>query len=159
MVIKKTSRIFALTFKNKVMESHTIEISNQERFLFGGKATLTLKSLKTGSHYTYKIRSNKEKTVFFVSLLNGPNNESDYMYMGTIFDKKNFKLTTKSKLSNEAISYKAFKYYFTNLINKQLEKIEENIAAYHNGHCCACGRTLTTPESITLGIGPICAAK
>jgi len=92
--------------------THTLQIKDQETFLFGGKATLTLKSLKTGSHFTYKIRSNKEKTVFFVSLLNGPNNESDYMYMGTIFDKKNFKLTKKSKVSKEALSYKAFFYYF-----------------------------------------------
>ena len=77
------------------MESHTIDIKNQEQFLFGGKAILTLKSLESGNYYTYKIHSNKEKTVFFVSVLSGQNNESDYMYIGTIFDKKNFKLTKK----------------------------------------------------------------
>ena len=141
------------------METHTIDISNQEKFLFGGKATLTLKSLKTGAHYTYKINTNEKKTVFFVSVLNGSNNESDYMYVGTIFDKKNFRLTKASKVSNNAISYKAFMFYFTNLINKQLDKIQENINAYHNGHCCACGRTLTTPESIESGIGPVCAGR
>lgn len=139
--------------------THTLKIEDQETFLFGGKATLTLKSLKTGNHYTYKIRSNKEKTVFFVSLLNGPNNDSDYMYMGTIFDKKNFKLTSKSKVSKEAKSYKAFFYYFYNLVTKHFEKIEGQINAYHNGHCCVCGRTLTTPESIEHGIGPVCAGR
>ena len=28
---------------------------------------------------------------------------------------------------------------------------------YHKGHCCVCGKTLTTPESIKNGIGPFCA--
>ena len=27
----------------------------------------------------------------------------------------------------------------------------------HIGKCCKCGRPLTDPESIKLGVGPICA--
>jgi hypothetical protein len=33
------------------------------------------------------------------------------------------------------------------------------LAVYHEGRCGACGRRLTTPESISSGLGPVCAGR
>ena len=38
-------------------------------------------------------------------------------------------------------------------------RIPEHLEIFHEGRCCACGRKLTTPESILSGIGPECAKK
>jgi hypothetical protein len=34
--------------------------------------------------------------------------------------------------------------------------LPEGYKIQHEGKCCRCGRTLTTPESIERGIGPEC---
>jgi len=132
-----------------------LEIENQTNYLFGGKAVLTLKSLKTNKHFTFKIKSNKNKSVFFVMLLNGPSNTNNYIYLGTIFNRNEFRLTKKSKINKYALSYRAFNYYFKNLISQNYNKLKD-IEVFHNNRCSVCGRLLTTPESIKIGIGPIC---
>ena len=39
------------------------------RFMFGGNATFTIRSEKTSTRYTYKIRQQNEGAPFFVSVL------------------------------------------------------------------------------------------
>ena len=39
-----------------------------------------------------------------------------------------------------------------------IDDVPDNLRVYHEGKCCRCGRTLTTPESIKKGIGPECEA-
>lgn len=135
------------------------ELKNTDikKFLFAGNATLTIESSATGKHYTYKVKKHKEADIYFVSLLNGPSNESDYAYVGIIKnDKKVFTLTAKSRYTKDATSVKAFTYFF-NLVkgNKSLNKLK----VYHSGSCGRCGRKLTTPESIKRGLGPFCAKQ
>jgi hypothetical protein len=120
---------------------------------------MTLESKKTGRWFTYKIKKAKkddDNSPYFVSLLTGQNNDSAYSYMGTIFNNNGvltFKLTGKSNVSENAISYKAFNFFF-NLLNKN--KTHDDINFYHNGYCCMCGKNLTTAESLKSGLGPIC---
>ena len=134
-----------------------VKFENIERvkeFAFAGKATVTLESAVTGKHFTYKINKNKtDETMFFVSLLTGSDNENSFSYLGTIFNKKDFRLTKKSKITNTADSFKAFDFFF-----KCLDKnfIHTSLNVYHSGKCGRCGRKLTTPESINRGIGPEC---
>lgn len=136
-------------------------VENIKLFIIGGKAVLTLESKNTGRWFTYRIRMAKkddEKSPFFVSLLTGNNNESSYTYLGTIFkkeDKLDFKLTKKSTISEDALSYKAFNFFINQLMSG---KIHENLGVYHRGICSVCGKTLTQPESLKNGIGPFCMA-
>ncbi len=61
-------------------------------FLSGGNAKFTIQSKKTGTHFTFKVsqgwerQSNKRDTTtpFFVSVLSGPDNEADFMFIGFI---------------------------------------------------------------------------
>ena len=56
-----------------------------KRFLTGGKAFLTLTSRKSGVSYTYKVSGCKDnKDLYFVSVLNGPDNWENYLYIGVL---------------------------------------------------------------------------
>lgn len=135
-------------------------IKDIKNFIFGGNATITLESVKSNKHFTFKVRIAKkddDNSPFFVSLLTGADNYSNYSYIGIITsDKKSFKITQKSKVKSDTISFKAFNYFFTQLMKN---KINPDLKIYHSGTCGRCGRKLTDPESIKRGLGPYCATK
>ena len=59
-------------------------------FMLAGNATITATSERTGTRYTYRIRQATDAAgdptgPYFVSVLFGPCNESDYRYIGLIF--------------------------------------------------------------------------
>ena len=140
--------------------SDKVKFQNVEdisKFLFAGHAILTIESAKTGNHFTFSIKTSKKddpKACYFVSVLTGPNNDANYTYLGTIFNKREFKLTAKSKITADALSYKSFSFLLNNVSSG---KLHEDLNVYHFGTCGRCGRTLTTPESIIRGLGPECA--
>jgi hypothetical protein len=127
------------------------------RFMFGGNATFTLRSEKTGTRYTYKIRQQNEDAPFFVSVLRGSNNERDYQYIGCIFGEDRGTLKAGAKGMPSVPSFKALSWTLAQLCAHA--RIPEQLSIFHEGRCCACGRKLTTPESILSGIGPECAKK
>jgi hypothetical protein len=128
-------------------------------FILGGKAFVTLVSQTSGNRYTYKIteadkRNPNDAPVYFVSLLNGPDNWSNYAYIGMI--KNNlFAWTGKSKVSQEAPSFIGFDFCFKTLVAGNMRGFE----VWHEGKCGRCGRKLTVPESIACGFGPECIGK
>ena len=126
-------------------------------FTFAGNCTITIESGNTGKWFTFKIKHADKKnptSPYFVSLLTGPQNTTDFKYIGVIFDRNTFKLSQKSKMSLDSIPFKAFDYFFKHLIKGY---IPENLFVYHSGTCGCCGRKLTTPESISRGLGPVCS--
>jgi Family of unknown function (DUF6011) len=134
-------------------------IEEAKAYALAGNATMTLESLKSGAHFTYKVKQATDKEtgeptpgVYFVSLLNGQDNESDYMYLGMIRQGR-FGLTKASRAGQEAASVKAFSFFFGS------RELHPELVVRHCGKCGHCGRTLTVPSSIELGIGPDCAAK
>lgn len=127
------------------------------RFMFAGNATFTLRSAKTGTRYTYKIRQKDETSPFFASILSGPSNETDYEYLGFIPKDTRDRLVAGAKGKPGAPSFKALAWTIDRLA--KTARIPEELEVYHEGRCCACGRKLTTPASILSGIGPECAKK
>lgn len=129
-------------------------------YALAGHATLTLASQKTGARYTFKISQAKDhetgkvKPMWFVALLAGPDNESDYQYMGTLNGE--FKLTGKSRFTDESTPVRAFQYFWRHV---SADQMAPDLEVRHEGSCGCCGRKLTVPESIDSGIGPVCAAK
>jgi len=121
-------------------------------FLQAGKAIITIKSLKTETRFTYRIRESKDGRVFFVGLLTGADNESTYSYIGIIRDGL-FRWTSKSKISADAPGVKAFAWTYYQLSKAALP---DTVEVWHNGRCGRCGKTLTVPESIQSGYGPEC---
>lgn len=121
-----------------------------KQFLLAGRAHATLVSQKTGVRYTFRVRKAKEGDVFFVSVLNGPT----YLYLGMIDTAGKFKLTRKSQFTAENPEYKAFDFMWRNLT---FGFISSTMEFWHEGRCGRCGKRLTVPGSIDLGIGPDCA--
>lgn len=135
-------------------------------FLFSGKATFTIRSLKTLTRFTYKI-SEPPKTTgkslgpvgFFVSVLTGPDNSNDFTYLGNIYkESRNYSHGRKSRIGFDAPSATAFEWFYNcGILTGRL--LEDKCEIWHEGRCGRCNYKLTVPESIESGIGPECAKK
>ena len=131
------------------MSEHKIEDFAQ--FVKAGKALFTIENEATGGRFTFKVKKHEDKELYFVSVLNGPDNYSNYRYVGTIFGNE-FRHTKKS-IDKNAPAFKAFDWF-----NRRLNEgvLPEGVNVYHEGKCGRCGRKLTVPESIKSGYGPEC---
>jgi len=125
------------------------------RYMKAGRGKVTISNEETGNRYTFKFSNIENGKMTFVKLLTGANNESDYTYVGVLTDN-GIKLTSASKVTAEAPSYRAFNWVIRHL--STLDKYPQ-VKVYHEGVCGRCGRTLTTPESIKSGIGPECGKR
>lgn len=134
------------------------------RFALAGHATVTLTSKKTDARYTFKITEpkNGSDTRRFVSVLTGPDNTSDYTYLGCLEDcdhSPRFRLTQKSRMTGDSGPVRAVAFFCTRVLDHPEAPLPCDLEIRHEGRCGKCGRALTVPESIDRGIGPECAAK
>ena len=90
-----------------------------------------------------------------MKLLNGPDNYENYVFLGTIFPD-GFRHGRKSNITESAPSSKAFSWFYGLLAEG---RVSEHIEVWHEGKCGRCGRKLTVPESISIGMGPECSAR
>lgn len=125
-------------------------------FALAGNATLTLKSKKTGTRFTYRVRQPDEDKPHFVGLLSGPDNEASYTFLGTIFSSGEYRHGARSTLQHDAPSARAFSWFWDAMSHNVLP---EQLEVWHEGRCGRCGRKLTVPESIANGLGPECAKR
>jgi hypothetical protein len=131
--------------------------TDPKQYVMGGNATFTLESLKTGTHFTFRVRKPEDKAVAFVQLLAGPENTADYNYLGYIKTRSGEYRHggKKTNISTDAPSAKGFDWFW-----KHIDHLPADAVKFHpSGKCCRCGRKLTTPESVERGIGPECAGK
>ena len=124
-------------------------------YIEGGNATVTLRDIEEDIGYTYKIKQVRgEDEKFFIAFLKGPDNESDFTYIGMMVDGW-FRATRSSKLSIDSLPSKLFIQLLDGLHEGQLPV---SLEVWHEGKCARCGRKLTVPESIESGFGPECAS-
>lgn len=129
-------------------------------FALAGNATFTLRSAKTGTRYTFKMRKVDDAERWFVMVLTGPDNEGDYTYMGMVDGGVHgfmFKLTRASKMAEGSPPIAAMRFFAQQVLTQR--RLPEGLEVYHEDRCGRCGRTLTVPESIERGIGPECATR
>lgn len=161
--------------KGEIMQGLIQDPRTAFNFILAGRAIVTFQSEKTNARYTYKVRLAPKKdknshTTYFVDLLTGPNNEEDYSLIGIIItdvmdgsgkfipNPPNFFLTKKAKeagMTDATPSVRAMKWVLGHLP----EQMPPQCLIFHAGHCGRCGRLLTVPESIGMGLGPECATK
>lgn len=132
-----------------------VDIDQITRFVEAGNATVTLNSMKTGKHYTYKIKKiSDNSTIYYVNLLTNGDNSGRYTYIGTYNSvSKLFRITSKSKMTYNSTPVKAFMYFCKGLYRREIMK---DLEVLHDNKCGRCNRKLTTPESIKYGFGPEC---
>lgn len=131
---------------------HKLGTDQAKRFVFGGNSIFTIRSKKTGNRFTFRVKKSKNpyKDVFWVSLLNGSDNVSDYKYIGAFSDKYYAKNNLK------ALSTSAIRWFLEGLDKgRDLGDLE----IFHAGRCGRCARLLTVPESVESGFGPECVTK
>jgi hypothetical protein len=135
-------------------------------FIFAGNARFTLRSLKTGMRYTYRIDVNKkdlkdpakkDDPAYFVSLLRGADNERDYKYIGCMHGTKFF-ITSASRLPHTSPSVQGLLWFLDAMSNTR-NVLGKTLEFWHDGRCACCGRVLTVPESVASGWGPECAKR
>lgn len=125
------------------------------RFVLAGNAYFTLRSVKTGTRYTFRVSKKRDGDVHFVSAMYGSDNTTDYAYLGVI-KNGHFSLTSKSRFTNDSPQAKAFVWSWAQLVG-DVRTLPDVLEFWHEGRCGRCARLLTVPESIANGIGPECA--
>lgn len=132
-----------------------------QQFILAGHSIFTIEE-PTGLHHTYLVQyveaNGNFPASYLVKFLSGPDNMSDYTYLGKLDDFYGVVMTTaKSKHYEGTRKLK--------LLNRVLCRIWGNEGAvieaagykvHHEGKCGRCGRTLTVPSSVESGFGPEC---
>ena len=134
-----------------------------KNFFTAGRAVFTIQ-LPNGEHYTYRIKKSKATdkyaATFFIGLLTGPDNTSDYTYLGIMGEDGSVKLTGKSKYSDNSFPVRLLRRTLAVVFTDQQHLMtEKGYVLHHEGRCGRCGRALTVPRSVELGIGPECEGK
>jgi hypothetical protein len=98
---------------------------------------------------------------YFAKVLVGPNNtdEGCYRYLGRVEFGRDIglRLTSGSKYDANSKEFLCLDWTFR-LISSGRET-PQDVKVEHCGYCARCGLVLTTPESIRIGIGPVCLKK
>lgn len=152
-----------------------------KEFVLAGKAIFTAHNELTDRRYTFKVNAKDpleskvrelmvEKGItkeaaeaeigptFFVNLLTGPENTSDYTYMGMLDAATgSVRLTKSSKFREDSQPVVAARWTLRQIWTQAT--LQPHVTIQHAGRCCRCGRLLTTPDSIEQGIGPECLKK
>lgn len=133
----------------------SIEKPTIDRYIKGGNSTFTVVSKTTGGRFTFRVQAardanrNKTPNLWFVKARIG----ASQVYLGVLrgpgFD---FTHGVRSEISRDEPIARAFRWFAKNLTSDQVEFLP-------SGKCCVCGRALTDPTSISLGVGPECAAR
>jgi hypothetical protein len=146
---------------------------SDQSIIFNGTYTVT--NTETGEYRTFKIKTQKPDAKFapgkrIVSLLNGPNNESDYLGFGFVNQDK-VSVWSKKRGNGKMSSFDHFAYLLPkaafSLIGSDGQEVRGTFQAYSgrkyevelSKRCLACNRKLTTPESLRRGYGPECSKR
>lgn len=112
--------------------------------------TITVQSLKTGEHRTFKVSTVRHGALEgkrIVSMLVGADNENDYQGFGFV-DDRGISVWQRKRTS-----------FFETVANMLAfpDNWQDKARFLFEGRCRRCNRKLTHPESIDSGIGPECA--
>ena len=132
-----------------------------KEFILAGNSLFTLVNMGTGKHFTFRlqapeIQKNPADPVLFVKVLAGPDNCSDYEMIGMLFSGCRYNHWGKSQFGKDCPSEVAFVWLIAKLLKGSLPN---EVKIFHHGFCGKCGKLLTDPESVTIGLGPICRSK
>lgn len=143
-------------------------------FITGGNAYLTIRSLKTQTRFTYRVtvpkdalEKKQDPLPYFISVLTGDDNTSDYRFFGTMWVDAStkhilkYKHSGKARITDKAPSVVAIRWMLSQIHRggtalESPSNFLHQLEVWHDGRCGRCGRMLTVPESVSSGFGPEC---
>lgn len=141
-------------------------------FILAGKAIFTLEipesyrvNRQVPPHYTFKVNRKDQSATYpeawFIYLLTGPDNTSDYTYMGQVLPfNGDVHLTVRSKYKGDTLVVKLIRRALACVWSGDTrDMVAAGFKLHHEGRCGCCGAPLTVPESIESGFGPVCRKK
>jgi len=117
---------------------------------------ITIQNTLRGTHRTFRIKRQKDSASFLpgqriLGILTGPNNIDDYMQIGTVGDNGEIRLWRK----HDTLHFRKL----IDVLQHRDKWAALGVKYLIDGRCYRCNRTLTTPQSISNGIGPECAKR
>jgi hypothetical protein len=147
---------------------HPISTPAEARtILLAGDATFTVVSAKSGSRFTFNVseapanpRFPRSGPAWFAKVLTGPENTTDYTYLGMLTanaagEMPTLRLTKASTLGADSAPVKGLGWLF-DVIRRDDVAAWARAQVWHSDSCARCGRALTTPESVAARLGPEC---
>jgi hypothetical protein len=147
---------------------HPISTPAEARtILLAGDATFTVVSARSGTRYTFNVseapanpRFPRSGPAWFAKVLTGPENTSDYTYLGMLTanaagEVPTLRLTKASTLGADSAPVKGLGWLF-DVIRRDDGVAWSRAQVWHADTCARCGRALTTPESVAARLGPEC---
>lgn len=125
---------------------------NISRFLYAGKSSFTVLNPARKTKYKFRVVHPDDKEPewgFFVYAW--MDRENGYKYLGRVNGRNEFFTTAGCKFDQNGVEKMAFEYVHANRMS-----VPDRIEVWHHGRCGVCGRALEHPDSIAIGIGPIC---
>ena len=163
-----TGRRYAVTATETPRRGQLTDWAAVREFLFGGRAVFTLQAAKTGERYTYRVKVKRQdvkdgKTgpdlTYFIETLRGPDNTTDYRYLGVLRQPGVAWLTDASQQRRESASARWFVRFTERLREGRTGVLGTTLEFWHEGRCAMCGRALTVPGSVEDGVGPECRKR
>lgn len=122
--------------------------------------TFTVMSSRTGEHRTFRISKAKKGNPRFIGLLTGPDNERSYTGFALISDDDRRIVVFKKHrgTKDQPSIYEKYACLLECMLTRQGDEwyIERGYSIEGSKKCARCGRTLTEPQSLAVGIGPQC---
>ena len=137
-------------------------------FTLSAPASFIAQHPECQAHYTYKVSLAPAKgqwpETWFVNLLTGPDNSSDYSPLGILNPETGaMRLVRSTKMNDRSWPVKIIRRVLACLWEVANARPEDmprcGFELRHEGRCGRCGHRLTVPASIETGLGPICAGK
>ena len=148
-----SAELFSVAFEDDSMVTGTPGMPTRE-FLMAGKATFTFQS-KTGEHFTFKVtKPDQFRGEYFANVMTGTDNEKDFSYVGMMNEYLNLRGTKGSKLPMDDKRVLVLKFALDIIAGRK--PLPQGYTLQNSGKCGHCGKKLTTPESLRIGLGPDC---
>ena len=124
--------------------------------------TYTIRNKTTGEHRTLKIHTQAPDARFapgarIVSLLTGSSNEKDYTGFGFLSDD-GIRIWKRYRGNGHRTAHEWYAKMLWDFLANHGQEFGDRYDCLCERRCRICNRKLTTPESIELGIGPVCLA-
>jgi hypothetical protein len=135
--------------------------------------TYTIQNKETGEHRTFSIKTQKDDSRFapgkrILALLTGCDNNSDYTGFGFVDDEQVHLWRSKQTVAFLHYSrmiqaaHKAIQAASVDndgVADAEFDYFDRHYTVKSARRCMRCNRKLTTPESISRGLGEDCASK